>query len=127
MPQLAATAPTLPPSSSLPQGEWRGSAPAWVLWLSGDWRGHTQALPLPPPELQPAGAAGTLTVDASGLTAWDARLASALWQRLGSLQRGGLEVDLDGLPDGLQQILSLALPPPAAATSAPTATRRALR
>ncbi len=96
-----------------PLCEWRGTAPAWVLHVQGDWRGHAVALPPPPSDLQAARAPGRLTVDASGLVAWDARLASALWQRLGTLDRGQLQVDLDSLPPGLQQILALALPPTA--------------
>jgi phospholipid/cholesterol/gamma-HCH transport system permease protein len=122
---VAAVPPDLPPPPPAPRCEWRGSAPAWVLQVEGDWRGQAVALPPPPTDLQTAQAPGRLTVDASGLVAWDARLASALWQRLGTLDRGQLQVDLDSLPPGLQQILALALPPtaPGPAPSTPPTQR----
>ncbi len=100
-----------------PSSEWRGNAPSWVLQLGGDWRGHAAALPLPPQELLQSRAPGQLSVDAGDLVGWDARLASALWQRLGTLDRERLSVDLGGLPPGLQQLLGMALPPPAPAAA----------
>jgi phospholipid/cholesterol/gamma-HCH transport system permease protein len=97
-------APPTPPSAA--RASWRADGPVWVLSIAGDWQGRTQALPRPPPALQE----GRVTVDGAGLGSWDARLASALWQRLVALEGQGIMLDLDRLPRGLQQILRLALP-----------------
>lgn len=99
-------APPTPPSAA--RAGWRDDGAAWVLSIAGDWQGRTQALPEAPPALR----AGRVTVDAGGLGSWDARLASALWQRLAALHSQGITLDLDRLPRGLQQILRLALPQP---------------
>lgn len=53
---------------------------------------------------------GTVTVDGTALQQWDARLASSLWQRLSTLDRHALRIELGTLPPGLQQILQLSLP-----------------
>jgi phospholipid/cholesterol/gamma-HCH transport system permease protein len=95
-------------ASAEPTVDWRGAADAWTLHLSGNWRGQAQPIPAPPDDLRQ----GRLDIDAAGLTQWDARLAAALWQRLSALDRSRLEFDLSGLPQGLQQILTLSLPPP---------------
>lgn len=104
--------PAPPPSAA--RASWRDDGPAWVLNIAGDWQGRKQALPEPPPALQE----GRVTVDASGLGNWDARLASALWQRLVALDSRSITLDLDRLPRGLQQILRLALPQTAASAPA---------
>ncbi len=61
---------------------------------------------------------GQVTVDASALGSWDAGLASALWQRLATLRRPGLQIDLQSLPAGLRQVVELALPAPEATPAA---------
>lgn len=112
------TAARLPPHllpEAAPHGRWSGGGQDWELVIAGDWRGHTQPLPEPPATLQH----GRVTVQAGALRSWDARLASALWQRLAALDRNRVVIDLHGLPPGLQQILRLALPTPAATAQAP--------
>lgn len=88
-----------------PGARWLSSGDAWVLELSGEWRGHRGALPdLPAPDI-----AGPVAVTASALHSWDAVLAGRLWQQLEPLVRRAVAVDLKGLPPGLQEILALAL------------------
>lgn len=111
--------------SQAPQARWSGAGRDWVLALAGNWHGSTAALGGPPPDLQGLQGlqGGRLRLDAVALGAWDARLASALWQRLVTLRRAGLQLDLQGLPAGLREILALALPAadaPAAAAQPPT-------
>lgn len=100
-----------------PQARWLEQGDDWVLELSGDWRGHHAPLP----ELPGADARRAVRVNASGLASWDAALASSLWHRLEPFARREAELELHELPEGLQQILALALdsPPPAASSSAP--------
>ncbi len=95
-----------------PGARWLSQGDDWVLELSGAWREHSAPLPdLPATEI-----VGVLRVHADDLRSWDAPLASALWHHVEPFARQGKEVDLKGLPEGLQQILALALdtPPPAA-------------
>lgn len=113
------------PASASHAAQWQDGDDGWVLRLVGDWRGQPATLPPLPPSLQTATAEGRLRVEGSALTGWDARLASALWQRLRGLDRTRLRLDLDGLPPGLQRILALALP--ASTTAAPANTRRRRR
>jgi phospholipid/cholesterol/gamma-HCH transport system permease protein len=88
-----------------PGARWLSKGEAWVLELSGEWRGHRGALPdLPAPDL-----AGPVAVTSLALHSWDAVLAGRLWQQLEPLVRREVSVDLQGLPQGLQEILALAL------------------
>lgn len=88
-----------------PGARWLSSGEAWVLELSGAWRGHSGALPeLPAPDI-----AGPVEVNATALHSWDAVLAGRLWQQLEPLVRRAVPVDLKSLPQGLQEILALAL------------------
>lgn len=98
-----------------PGARWFAQGVDWVLDLSGDWRGH----PAPVPDLPATEVTGTVRVNAANLRSWDAALASTLWHQLEPLARRDVEVDLKGLPEGLQQILALSLDtaPPAAASS----------
>ncbi len=96
----------------------------WTLQLRGAWRGRQESLPAFPADAGDATAAeGPVRVDASALRDWDAGLASLLWQRLDPLARRSVPLDLQGLPDGLREIVVLALnvPAPAAAAEAPVA------
>lgn len=103
------------------RAEWQRQGDTAVLLLAGDWRGAAATLPAPPEPPPP-----TLRVDAAGLTSWDARLASALWQTLSALAGDGRRLELDSLPPGLRQILTLALPAPTTAgTPAPPAAQPA--
>ena len=104
-----------------PDARWLQEGDDWVLELSGDWRGHRVALP----DIPTTNATGTVSVNASGLASWDAALASSLWHRLEPFARSESHVALRGLPEGLQQILALALesPPQASNTDAPRASR----
>ncbi|PKO31114.1 MAG: organic solvent ABC transporter permease [Betaproteobacteria bacterium HGW-Betaproteobacteria-9] len=100
-----------------PVARWLSQGDAWVLELGGAWRGHRGALPdLPAPDL-----AGPVAVTATALQSWDAVLAGRLWQQLEPLMRRAVSVDLNGLPQGLQEVLALALnaAPPATDTPDP--------
>jgi phospholipid/cholesterol/gamma-HCH transport system permease protein len=131
-----------------PRAAWRSAGEgSWVLALAGDWRAADPLrLPEPPDgalstpiaaaaasartpaggtastgtaeSAAPAVAAPQVQLDGRELSAWDARLPAALWQRLQPLQRAGATLDFAGLPPGLRQVLSLALPPPATTTAA---------
>jgi phospholipid/cholesterol/gamma-HCH transport system permease protein len=107
---LAAASPT---QRQAPRAEWAGSGEDWVLALAGDWRGSTVSVVAPPQELS-ALQHGRVRMDGAGIVSWDAGLASTLWRQLTGLRRGGLELDLQGLPAGLREIVTLALPKVAA-------------
>lgn len=94
-----------------PGASWLSHGDNWVLQLSGAWRGQGALLPDPPAQE----VKGTVAVDATALRSWDAGLASQLWQQLDPLARRSVSVNLQGLPQGLQEVLALALPisPPA--------------
>ena len=97
--------------------EWRVERDVAVLRLGGDWRGAPAALPAAPD-------ASAVRVEAASLASWDARLASALWQSLSALAAAGRRVELESLPPGLRQILTLALPQPVAPAAAAPGRRR---
>ncbi|MDO9437869.1 ABC transporter permease [Hydrogenophaga sp.] len=103
--------------SDAPEASWHTEDTVRVLRLSGDWRGHRGTLPEPPPSNEDT---APVRVDASELRSWDAPLAAALWQQLEPGARQQTDVDLRSLPEGLQEILALALGsvPPASATNA---------
>lgn len=88
-----------------PAARWLSQGNDWVLQLSGAWRDHRA----PVPELPASDAVGRVRLDATALRSWDARLASALWQQLDPLARRSVAVDVQGLPEGLQEIIALAL------------------
>jgi phospholipid/cholesterol/gamma-HCH transport system permease protein len=97
---------------------WEGEGGQWRLVLAGDWSAAHAELPRPPAELTVA--EGTrLGFDSTTLSHWQPPLAGALWQRLAPLARGGVALDLSGLPRGLQPLLSLSLPRQAANKAAP--------
>lgn len=102
-----------------PDARWLSQGDDWVLDLSGAWRGHSAPLP----ELPATEVVGAVRVHADGLRSWDASLASALWHQIEPFARRGADVDLQNLPEGLQQILALALDTPPPASTAPAATR----
>lgn len=101
------------PAGKAPSGRWLEVAGSWRLVLSGDWRA---ASPLAVPMLAElpaeARAPTLLEFDCSTLGAWDAVLASQLWERLQSIRSRGIEVRHDGLPPGLRAVLELAAPVP---------------
>lgn len=113
---LQSPAPPPPDSACAPASagaaRWEGDGRQWRLVLSGDW--VDAGLPKPPPGL--AVAEGTrVGFDSTALSHWQPPLAGALWQLLAPLARGGVQLDLAGLPRGLQPLLALSLPPPEAA------------
>ena len=90
-----------------PTHHWQSQAQGFALQVAGDWRGAAGgSLSAPPAGLQ----GGTVTVDGSALTAWDAGLTAALREQLAPLARRGLQVQLDGLPEDVRAVLTLALP-----------------
>jgi len=106
----------LPPTTALHKGEPHGARPeagarwteqgdAWVLGIGGDWRGHSAALPVAPGAL----VKGEVRFDTAALGSWDVALAFSLWQRVSALTRPPVTIDLQGLPAGLREILSMAL------------------
>lgn len=98
------------PASARPaaSAQWIRQGEAWVLGMGGEWRGHTAALPAAPADL----VRGELRFDTTALTSWDVSLASSLWQRVNALTRPPVTIDLQGLPPGLREILSMALTAP---------------
>ncbi|KQV52988.1 hypothetical protein ASC95_09420 [Pelomonas sp. Root1217] len=88
---------------------WEGTGSQWRLVLAGDWSAAHAELPRPPGEL-PVAEGTQLGFDSTALSHWQPPLAGALWQRLAPLARGGVALDLTGLPRGLQPLLSLSLP-----------------
>lgn len=92
-------------AASVPRASWLQHGDEWVLRLDGEWRGNPDALPEAPAIAQPT----DIRIDALALRSWDAGLASSLWQQLDPLARRQMRLDLQGLPQGLQQIVSLAL------------------
>ncbi|HEX5738997.1 MAG TPA: hypothetical protein VFY22_10830, partial [Hydrogenophaga sp.] len=88
-----------------PDASWLSHGDGWVLQLSGDWRGHRGPLP----DLPAPANSGAVAVDAEALHAWDAGLAAQLWQQLDPLARRSVSLDLQGLPQGLREVLVLAL------------------
>lgn len=119
-------APLIPPAASAGGGavahaRWVGQGRQWCLVLAGDWHAADAELPRPPAEL-PVEAGTQLGFDSSALSHWQPPFAGALWQALAPLARAGVELDLSGLPRGLQPLLALSLPQlegakPAAATT----------
>jgi phospholipid/cholesterol/gamma-HCH transport system permease protein len=89
-----------------PGARWLSEDTHAVLELSGGWRGHRAALPAPPADA--AGLQG-VRVSAGALQSWDAHLASRLWQQLDPFVKRDMSVDVSSLPEGLQEILALAL------------------
>ncbi|MDP3411643.1 MAG: ABC transporter permease, partial [Polaromonas sp.] len=104
--------PATSPHNGAPEGtrhaasaQWTGQGNAWVLGIGGEWRGHRAALPAAPGAL----VQGEVRFDTTALGSWDVALASSLWQRLSALARPPVQIDLQGLPEGLRGILSMAL------------------
>jgi phospholipid/cholesterol/gamma-HCH transport system permease protein len=106
-------------AASPPTQHWLQHDGGWTLQLAGDWRGAAAVALTGPPELP---GAGTVTVDAGALTAWDGGLAAALRDQLAPLARAGVTLELGSLPQSVLSVLELALPArgaapvPAAAT-----------
>ncbi len=99
-------APTTAPTAA-PTHEWQSQGQGGSLRVAGDWRGDAGvSLSAAPAGLQ----GGTVTVDGTALTAWDAGLTAALRDELAPLARRGLQVQLDGLPEDVRAVLKLALP-----------------
>ena len=104
--------PSTEPHAEVPNGarsaagaQWAQHGSAWVLGIVGEWRGHRAALPETPAAL----VQGDVRFDTTALGSWDVALASTLWQRLSALKRPPVRLDLQGLPEGLREILSMAL------------------
>ena len=104
--------PSTEPHAEAPNGarsaagaQWAQHGSAWVLGIVGEWRGHRAALPETPAAL----VQGDVRFDTTALGSWDVALASTLWQHLSALKRPPVRLDLQGLPEGLREILSMAL------------------
>ncbi|WP_422010608.1 MlaE family ABC transporter permease [Roseateles sp.] len=89
---------------------WEGEGAQWRLVLAGDW--HEAGAQMPPPPAGLTVAQGTrVTFDSAAVSHWQPSFAAALWQALAPLARGGVALDLAGLPRGLRPLLELSLPP----------------
>lgn len=114
----------LPPAAASAGGRaianarWEGQGRQWRLVLAGDWHAADAELPKPPAEL-PAAPGTQLGFDSAALSQWQPPFAGALWQALAPLARAGVQLDLSGLPRGLQPLLTLSLPQVAGAKPAP--------
>jgi len=98
------TAPSLPERVA-PAAQWLGGDDTrWTLALAGDWQQHADALPPAPAELGDAAVA----IDGRALQGWDAAFVARLWQLVQGVPRRQLQ--LDGLPGSLRNLLELALP-----------------
>lgn len=112
---MAPTPSASPPPPGLAGADptrWEGGGRQWHLVLSDDWA--DAGLPKPPPEL-PVAEGTQVGFDSTALSHWQPPLAGALWQLLAPLARGGVQLDLAGLPRGLPPLLALSLPPANAA------------
>ena len=116
-----ASALTAPPApAAAPGPHWAGRGGAWQLVLADPWDA-----PLPPPPANMLAGAGTrVGFDVAGLAHWQPPMAGALWQRLAPLARAGVQLDLSGLPRGLQAQLAQSLPGRAQALPAEAAEPR---
>ena len=101
----SAPPPPGPAVADLPH--WEGQGSQWRLVLAGD-AAHAD-LPKPPAGL-PVAEGTRVGFDSRSLSHWQPPLAGALWQLLAPLARGGVQLDLAGLPRGLQPLLTLSLP-----------------
>ena len=123
---------------SAPTHRWQAQGTGWLLELAGDWRGAaaTRLGPAPAgligadratvqkapnrpnlpnlpnlqdvPDLQQDPV--TVTVQATGLLAWDTGLTAALRDQLAPLARAGVQLQLHALPQDVRAVLALALP-----------------
>lgn len=114
----ALPAPLTPPAdgghaTAVGNARWEGEGTQWRLVLAGDWTAEAEC-PKPPATL-PVAPGTRVGFDSSALSHWQPAFAAALWQALAPLARGGVELDLSGLPSGLQPLLQLSLPQPEAA------------
>lgn len=99
-----------------PEAHWDSHGDAWTLRLAGDWIQGAGTFPDPP-----TADGHPVRIDATALGEWDAALASRLWMQLAPFAQRATPVDLQGLPDGLREIVSLALNGMPPAVAAPPA------
>lgn len=122
-----------------PTATWHGGPQRWTLQLAGDWRaagtddasgsadatqGQSLALTLPLPLPSPLATGAQVAFDSLSLAGWDSTAAARLWTLTEALRQAGAEVQLDGLPAGLREVLTLAMAPaagPAAGSGQPPA------
>ncbi|HEV6966669.1 ABC transporter permease [Roseateles sp.] len=97
------------PAAAASSARWEGEGGQWRLVLAGDWSGAAAEIP-PAPEALRAGQGLRLDFDTTALSHWQPPFAAMLWQALAPLARAGAELDLAGLPRGLQPLLGLSLP-----------------
>jgi phospholipid/cholesterol/gamma-HCH transport system permease protein len=115
---MTAAQPATPATS-----DWTQGPEGWTLRLAGRWADRG---PWPKLQAPPALGEAALTIDGSGLQAWDASGAATLWQQLAPLCRNGRRLAWHEVPEGLQAALELALPAPGGAAHAPPAERPAV-
>lgn len=84
---------------------WAGAAPSWRLRLG---TGPGRATPAWPADPAGLGGGQRIAVDGQALQAWDTALAARLWSRVMAWRAAGIEVDLTGLPPGLQHLIEMA-------------------
>jgi phospholipid/cholesterol/gamma-HCH transport system permease protein len=75
---------------------------------------------LPSPLPSPLAAGAQVDFDSHTLAGWDSSTATRLWALTETLRQAGASVQLDGLPAGLREVLTLAMAPAAVPAEAPT-------
>ncbi len=128
MPQTLPFTSAAPPATAAAtsRARWEGEGRQWRLVLAGDWAGEGDSLPAPPAALAVAPST-QVALDTSALSHWRPPFAALLWQALAPLARGGVALELSGLPAALRPLLALSLPPftaapaPAPAAASPAA------
>ncbi len=98
---------TTGPPALLARAMWQEAEGGWALKLQGPWRRTTAPVPPLPASLQGGARVG---FDATQLENWDIGLAAALWQLQGQLLARGVDVQAQGLPEGLRAVLQIAAP-----------------
>jgi phospholipid/cholesterol/gamma-HCH transport system permease protein len=110
MPPAVATAPTSPAGLEFETP----SQDTLLLRLTGDWCIHEHLPPAEEAERRVAGAQGLqrVTFDGSGVSDWDSGLLAFVVRLTRSCEARGIQLDTEGLPDGVGALQRLAFAVP---------------
>jgi phospholipid/cholesterol/gamma-HCH transport system permease protein len=81
-----------------------------VIRLSGSWK-LDQGVPSADTalkEIESEGPVRSLALDAAGISDWDSGLLTFLMKIFEACSKAGIEVDIDGLPEGVRRLIALA-------------------